>query len=309
MVDIVESHCGHIGCSEVAAALGVSPWKTAIELWLEKTGRTESAELTGMLRIDLGNKLEQVVADLYMERFGVKVIRDNREYLHPELPLVGHIDRRVLGRRAGLEIKTSLGRFVSGDDWGEEGTDQIPIHYLVQVMGYLMLTRYESWDVAVLLAGPEFRVYTVRPDHEAFDAIQTGVKIFWRHIETDMPPAVTTLTDAARRWPLSTENRVVALPDHSHTVRELRQLKTTMAAMEKEADNLELSLKTFMENSDLLVDTDGKKLCSWKTEHRKTIDTARLKTERPDVAAQYTRETKSRTFRLAKETRNDDPNC
>jgi putative phage-type endonuclease len=302
MVDIAASHRGRIGCSEVAAALGVSPWKTALELWLEKTGRAESADLTGMLRIDLGNRLEQVVADLYMERFGVKVVRDNREYLHHELPLVGHIDRRVIGRRAGLEIKTSLGRFVSGDDWGEEGTDQIPLHYLVQVIGYLLLTGYESWDVAVLLAGPEFRVYTVKPDPEAFDGVRAGIQRFWSHVETDMPPPVINLADAARRWPLSTENRAVALVEQVYAARELRDLRASIRDLEALADQRELAIKKYMENSDLLVDTDGKKLCSWKTEHRKTLDTARLKSERPDVAAQYTRETQSRTFRLAKET-------
>ena len=301
MVDIAFSHQGRLGCSEISTALGVSPWKTPLDLWLEKTGRATPPDLNGMLRVDLGNRLEQVVADLYMARYGAKVIRDSREYTHSELPLVGHIDRRVLGRRAGLEIKTSLGRFVNGDDWGEEGTDQIPLHYLTQVMGYLMLTGYESWDVAVLLAGPEFRVYTVSPDPEAFDAIRTGVRAFWRHVETDMPPTVTTLADAARRWPLSTENRVVALPGHDGIVRELRAMRAEIKALEIEADQRELALKTFLQDSELLVDADGRKLCTWKTETRKNLDTARLKAERPDVAAEFMKETQSRTFRLAKE--------
>jgi putative phage-type endonuclease len=301
MVDIAASHQGRLGCSEISTALGVSPWKTPLELWLEKTGRATPPDLNGIIRIALGNRLEQIVADLYMARFGVKVIRDSREYTHSELPLVGHIDRRVIGRRAGLEIKTSLGRFISGDDWGEEGTDQIPIHYLTQVMGYLMLTGYESWDVAVLLAGPEFKVYTVRPDPEAFEAILTGVRAFWRHVETDMPPPVTTLADAARRWPRSTENQAIALVKQANAARELQDLRAAIKSLEAEAEQRELAIKTFLENSDVLVDNEGRKLCSWKTESRKTLDTTRLKAEQPDIAAKYTRETQSRVFRLAKE--------
>jgi predicted phage-related endonuclease len=281
--------------------MGVSPFGTPLDLWLEKTGRAEPADLTGVLRVDLGHRLEQVVADLWMQRFGVKVIRDSREYTDPELRLVGHIDRRVLGRRAGLEIKTSLVRHVNGDEWGEEGTDQIPLHYLTQVMGYLMLTGYESWDVAVLLAGPEFRVYTVHPDPEAFESLREGIRAFWRHVETDTPPPVATLEDAAKRWPRSTENRVVALPGHAYLVSELRNMRAKIKELEKESQQAELLLKTFLEDSETLVDGDGHKLCTWKSEHRKTLDTAALKSEMPDVAARFTKETTSRVFRLAKE--------
>jgi predicted phage-related endonuclease len=154
----------------------------------------------------------------------------------------------------------------------------------------------------VLLAGPEFKVYTVRPDPDAFDAIKTGVRTFWRYVETDTPPQVTTLADAARRWPLSTEIRAVALIEQVNAARELRNLHASIKVLEEEAEQRELAIKTFLENADVLVDSDGKKLCTWKTEHRKTLDTARLKAEMPDVAAQYTRETQSRVFRLAKET-------
>jgi putative phage-type endonuclease len=300
-IDIAASHKGRLGCSEIAKAMGVSPFGTALDLWLEKTGRAEPPDLTGLLRVDLGNRLEQVVADLYMARFGAKVIRDSREYTDPDLPLVGHIDRRVLGRRAGLEIKTALGRFVNGDDWGTEGTDQIPLPYLTQVMGYLMLTGYESWDVAVLLAGPEFRVYTVHPDPEAFEALRDGIRAFWRHVETDTPPPVATLADAAKRWPRSTENRVVALSGHAHLVGQIRSLKDEIKRLEKEAEARELQLKTFLQESELLVDSDGHPLCTWKTQTSQRLDTAALKSEMPDVAAQYTKETQSRVFRLAKE--------
>jgi predicted phage-related endonuclease len=117
-----------------------------------------------------------------------------------------------------------------------------------------------------------------------------------------MPPPVTTLDDAARRWPLSTEIRAVALLEQVNAARELRDLKTHIKALETEAEQRELAIKTYLENADVLVDGDGHKLCTWKTESRKTIDTARLKAEQPDIAAQYIRETQSRVFRLAKET-------
>jgi predicted phage-related endonuclease len=57
-----------------------------------------------------------------------------------------------------------------------------------------------------------------------------------------------------------------------------------------------------LEDSELLVDGDGRPLCTWKNQTSPRLDTAALKSEMPDVAARYLKETHSRVFRLAKET-------
>lgn len=93
-----------IGSSDAAAAVGLNPYKSQLELWLEKTGRD------GTLPKDdpndestptyWGNLLEPIVASHYTRRTGNKVRRVNAvlQHPHPDLPwMLANIDREVIG--------------------------------------------------------------------------------------------------------------------------------------------------------------------------------------------------------------------
>lgn len=296
MIDIVASHRNRLGCSEIAQALGVSPWGTPLELWEQKTGRVRRPDISDDLRIKLGHRLEQVVAELYCAETGHRVARDNRSHTLPNLPLVGNIDRRIVGAKRGLEIKTSLGKF-GGADW-TDASDGIPLHYLMQVNGYLLLTGWESWDVAALLAGPQLRIYTIQRDPEMERLIIDGVREFWRCVETDTPPAPVSSEDANRRWPHSSTDTKAASDSARVYIERLREIHALVADAEREAEHIELLLKTEMQDAEALADEKGRPLVTWKTSTSRRIDTAALKLAMPDIAAQYTRETQSRRFSL-----------
>lgn len=298
MEAIAVSHQTRIGCSEIAEALGISPWKTPYQLWEEKTGRRQPDDIGGLLRVELGNRLEQVVADLYMQREGVKVVRYRREYREDdEVPLVGHIDRRIIGHKVGLEIKTSLGKFSSAE-WGDEGTDQVPMHYLSQCLGYLMLTGYERWDLAVLLAGPEMRIYRIMPDAAIFAGMRAGLREFWRHVETDTPPPLTTLEDARRRWPVSKGGIATPGIGTLYHLDRLRELRAEIAELEDAAAAVELDIKEAMGDAEAMVGDDGRTLCSWRNQTRHSVDVTLLRQAEPDLAKRFTTEKTSRVFRL-----------
>lgn len=95
---------GGIGSSDAAAAVGLSPYKSQLELWLEKTGRDAS-----LPKIDpqdeespanWGNVLEPIVAWHYSKRSSKRVRRINAVLQHPDpkLPwMLANIDREVVG--------------------------------------------------------------------------------------------------------------------------------------------------------------------------------------------------------------------
>ena len=298
MDNIATSHINRLGCSEIAQALGVSPWGTPLELWQQKTGRARRPDISGDLRIRLGHRLEQVVAELYTAETGNRVARDSHSYTLPKLPLIGHIDRRCVGKRRGLEIKTSLGRF-GGHDW-TDADDGVPLHYLMQVHGYLVLTGWESWDVAALLAGPALRIYTIQRDPEMADLLIEGVRRFWECVETDTPPAPIDSTDANRRWPQSIGTAVTASDSARTYIERLHEIRIQINNAEREAEHLELLLKTELQDAEALVDDTNRPLATWKTSTRRSIDTTALKFALPDIAAQYTKETQSRVFKISK---------
>lgn len=299
MTDIAASHQNRLGCSEIAAAIGVSPWMTPYQLWEIKTGRATPPDLSGDLRIKLGHRLEDVVADLYTAQTGFRLEGAQSEFVGDMggAPVIGHIDRKVLGEQRGVEIKTSLSRF-SGRDWGCEDTDEIPMHYLVQCLGYLMLTGWERWDVAVLLAGPELRVYQVQPNQELFDTLESMIGVFWRSVASDTAPDPATHDDANRRWPASIDSALIANAALAAEIEELRAVRETLTPLKERAEAAVLAIKTGMGERERLTDIAGRSLCTWKTTTRQAIDQKALKSAHPEIYQQFLTSTTTRTFRI-----------
>ena len=297
---ITESHQGRLGCSELAAAAGVSPWMTPYQLWEIKTNRASPLDLSGELRIQLGHRLEDIVAALYTEKTGIQLAESQREFVGTigRAPVVGHIDRRAANQNHGVEIKTSLARF-GNNDWGQESTDEIPMHYLVQCLGYLMLSGWDGWEVVVLLAGPELRVYRVLPDQSLFDALSERISTFWQCVVTDIPPPITTDADASRRWPHSVNAECVADMALLAEIAELNSVRSLIKPLTERLQAATVAIKAGMGERERLTDSTGRPLCTWKTTQRQTLDTRALAEAHPEIYRQFLKTTSTRTFRVS----------
>ena len=311
-IDIAASHKTRLGCSRIAQAMGVSSYGTPYQLWEQHTDRAPWPDIGGHLRVAIGEPMEDVLRPFVAERLGCELRRDRMEYRHPDLPLVGHLDFRVskiadaviaaLGRPASkrpvLDMKTSLG-WGSRHRFGADGSDEVDFSVMLQMQGYLMLTGAELAFVAALIPGPEIRIYPIHADAEIQARIAEGISEFWWHVQNDVPPPITTHDDAARRWPRSTGDSVVATAATSAMIAELRAVKADIKDLEARESALELSLKQELGNAESLVDSDMRPLCSWKSQKNKALNTKRLRDERPDIADEFTTLKTIRVLRLA----------
>ena len=90
---------GGIGSSDAAAAVGLNPYRSQLELWMEKTGRDATLpkadpgdEASPMY---WGTLLEPIVAAHYTKRTGHKVRRINAVLQHPQEPwMLANVDRK-----------------------------------------------------------------------------------------------------------------------------------------------------------------------------------------------------------------------
>lgn len=184
-----------IGGSDVAAVMGLSPWKTPGQLWLEKTGRVPGPDLDDKDHIIFGTLLEQTIADEYARRTGRKVRKVNKRLEHPDYPfMVAHIDRDVVGLPRILECKTTNAWSFGSDEWGAAGTDECPTQYVLQAQHYLFVTGAVSGivtpkvcDLAVLVGGNRFVLYEIQRDDELIEAMVAACSAFWAHVENDEP--------------------------------------------------------------------------------------------------------------------------
>lgn len=294
-----------IGGSDVAAVLELSPWRTPFEVYMDKTSdHVSDPVMDGPLYI--GSMLEPFVRSEYERRTRQRVIVPDKAIRHPKYPwLLASVDGLVEGADCGWEGKV-IGN-ADPDEWGEEGTDQVPVYYLLQCQHYMLVTGLSSWDLTALIGNREVRTYTLTASKPLHDAIIEKTRDFWvNHVEARVPPAFAGAREArmlfarAEPKPIETDDeQLVAL----NAIIELRKHRK---ALDAEEDRLLGSVMAYMQEHDTLT-LGGKPIATWKERVANRVDTSRLRDKYPDAAADCTVKSSSRVFLVKepKETSND----
>jgi putative phage-type endonuclease len=250
-----------IGGSDVSVITGMNPWKTPQELAMEKRGELPQIDLAeNNERIQWGVILEDVVAREWATRKGMSVSRRNAMYRHPEHPcLIGNIDRWIDGTRCGLEIKTTG----SSEGWGEEETDQMPLHYLMQCAHYALVLNAEAWYLGVLIGGQELRTYIYERDAELEEFIIDKAVSFWNnHVEKGEPIALDYEAQSAlqlinRKYP-GTNGQIISLDESFTSVyRDYAAAKEDIKVATKIKKAREAALKDIMRDNSIAALPDG----------------------------------------------------
>jgi len=206
-----------VGGSDAATVLGINPYNTQYELYLDKLGEAppEDADFLKESRY-WGSVLEQPVCDRYAEETGFKVQRANQLIRSKEHPfMIANIDRKVVGEemRIGFEAKTAA----RPDGWGESGSDEIPPYIMCQVQHYLAVTGYDVWDLAVLIGNRDYRSYRINPIQSIIDDLIEAEEEFWDRVQAKVAPEPQWQSAATTRliknlYP-GTNGNVIELPE------------------------------------------------------------------------------------------------
>ncbi len=290
--------CSYLGASDAPAALGLSKWKTPVQLWLEKTGQVPPGESSIPMR--LGNYIEPLVLDLFEERTGKAVGSRQAELSDPMDPWRrAHIDGLTEDGEI-VEAKTAGMIFLSDNSgWGEEGTDEIPDPYIVQIMHQFSLIPHATiaW-LPVLLRG-DFRIYRVDRNEYLIGEIVHREQNFWRQVVERERPAPITVEDLHLLFPDSTEEAVVASDEIFADVRQLMHTKKSIKILEAMEKDLAMKVKAYMGEAGLLH-YQGEKIASWKTQTNNRLNMDDFKTEQPEMYKAYLKTGTSRVLRLSK---------
>ncbi|MCL8207254.1 MAG: YqaJ viral recombinase family protein [Actinomycetia bacterium] len=284
-----------LGGSDMAAIMGLNPYKTALDVFLEKIGEApETPETEAMY---WGSQLEDLIAREFARRTGYKVQRRRAMLRHPTIPyLLGNVDRIVVNHPDGpavLECKTTHAN--RRGDWAD---GQAPVYYVVQLQHYLDLTGYRQGYLAVLIGGQEFRIVPVPRNDGLIAQMHDAAEAFWLCVETRTPPVIDGSAAAAKAlqllYPQGNGTAVDLPPEAAYWSAQWLQAQRQIAAAEavqREASN---HLKA------LLGEAERGRVAGydirWAVRTRKTVDTKALKAARPDVAAAFERETTYREF-------------
>ncbi|CAB3784634.1 YqaJ viral recombinase family protein [Pararobbsia alpina] len=298
-----------VGGSDVAAILGVSPWKTPYELWLEKMGRAIKEEIdpARQKRFDRGHRLEPIVLDMLIDRLkdegrDVELIRRNEYYTDAEHPFMKcEIDFELMldGEHVNGDCKTV--HPFAAKKWGEELTDEVPIEYAAQFMHGLGITGRRRCIVATLIGMDDFLIYEIERDDETISGIRSRVVQFWNEcVLADMAPDPIDFDDARTIYAKADGTSIEADTETRDAVFQLADVKRRIKLLEEQEEDLSFRIVDFMRPHAFLK-VGGHDLCSWKNQNDTRLDQKALEAELPEVFAKFRRTKEIRVLRLKKQ--------
>ena len=295
----------YLGGSDIAAVLGISPWKTPLDLWQDKIKpRSDRPYKQVFTR---GIRWESVVAEMLVERLQadghtVEIIGTNNRYRDQEHPfMAAEIDFEIKldgeDEITNVELKTV--HPFKMKEWGQSDSDNMPTHYTAQCMWGLGVTKRNRSILAALFGADELRAYPVERDEETVQALRQRGYDFWtQHVMTGIAPEPITIADTDKLFQDEAEQPLSADPNLAEWLMRMRFVKAEIKAREAEAEALEFQIRKAMGNAPQILMPNGKTACEWKSRKGTYLDETALKEAYPKIARQFSRKWEKRVFTL-----------
>lgn len=260
-----------IGGSDCAAILGVSPWKTTLQLFMEKTGQyTEEITPAKQRIFDRGHRWEPVVVEMVVDELqarghDVEILARNERYVDPKFPFLAcelDLELRVDGEDVNGEMKT-VHPFAAGE-WGAPESDEVPIYYAAQVAHGLMIVPRRRTLVAALIGVDDLRIHWIERDEETIAAIREREIEFWARVQTGEAPPATTPEDMKLLYRRDGGQVMDADEDLLEWCQQAKDMKAQANELETRLEALTTRIKGRMGACATLLGPDGKPLATWK---------------------------------------------
>lgn len=281
-----------IGGSDAGAVCGLNPYRTAIQVYYDKT--SDSIEDVDNEAMRQGRELEDYVARRFCEASGKKVRRANVMYYDEKNPfMLADVDRMIVGENAGLECKTASP--YSEEKWRD---DKIPLSYQLQCYHYMSVCNADAWYIAVLIYGRDFKYYRIERDDEVIENLIRIEKEFWneyvlKQVIPDPDGSKTADVAIAERFKES-KSITIPLTGFDERLERRQELLSLLEKIETEKRQIDQELKLYLGDAEMAENEHYR--ISWKNFSWSSIDEKRLKAEQPEIYEKYWRETTSRRF-------------
>ena len=301
--------CG-IGGSDAASVLGLNPYKSSVSVYIEKVDyihgvsmsdkningcKKDSSNEEVNYRMELGNKLEDFVANEFSLKTGLKVRNVNGILKNDKYPFaIANIDRAVVGEKAFLECKVT--NSYSKKVW-QMG---VPIHYQIQVNHYMAVTGATHCYVAALIGNEELIIHRIDRDEEIIDEIMKLEAMFWDKCilggEIPAPDGSLDYSIVLQGLYKDSKDEELILFEQEKLLDRYDEITAIYKEIEVERKKIEQYIQVQMKEYE--VGFIGDRRITWKKQSRNTIDTKKLKKEYPEIAAECMKTTTFRVFRL-----------
>ena len=295
-----DKHADNIGGSDLVALFNLSRFQNATGLSYIKLGLVENSPAGKAA--EAGTRLEPAVSKWLEEgdddNEGIgKITRSGCERRVPGTPLLDHPDGKVVASGRAVEIKTAGLFGPLYEPWGN-GPDDVPDGTVLQCQAHCLALETDICYVGAFIGGKGFRKYVIPRDDELIQIILDKVKDFWDHIErgevywSKDPPPMDVLK-RIRRVPDSTvdiDGKLIA---------NWRSLERSAGEARREADSAKARVLAAIDTAEL-GDGGDQGTVSYLPQERTSIDSKRLRQDKPDIFKQYSSTSTYRVMRHKK---------
>lgn len=330
-----------LGGSDIAAIYGVSPWKTPLDLYFDKVSpRAEDLNEDRRKFFARRKRQEPVIAEMLADEYGVIVTRlsmdDNpNRYQDQEYPfLAAEIDfefEMSTSVRAAFPEREDFSAIADGTicngeiktvhpfkaaEWGEQGSEDVPIHYAAQIMHGLGVTRRPAALCAALFGLDNLICFPIMPDHETIAAMRAKAVDFWiNHVQAGIPPEPVNYDDVIKLYAATKGRPAEVGPDIREALNEIDALRAQAKKIEEGIKHYQQEIAFAVHRAwglpedeavgadikdSAVLTCEGRPIATWGRQRGTYLDQKRLKTEQPEIINKYTVEHFYRVLRLKK---------
>lgn len=274
-----------IGGSDVGAILGVNPYKSIIDVYIDKT---EGSTFKGNAATHWGHMLEGTIIKEFASRHSEFIVYQAPYSVIDDF-LIANLDGVLKDKNTGehgvLEIKTT--NAFNYKDW--EG-DVIPQYYYAQVQHYLMLTGYKFAYIAVLIGGQQYKEFKIERNEEDISLIRNKATEFYQENLLKKIPPMPDGSDAYMNYlkqkALEIENNeVIEFADLEEKAVKIKELGKEISSLKKEQDLLKEEIMLELINNGTQKGVSGK--FKFNIQTRKTPDFEAMAKENLELMEQY----------------------
>jgi predicted phage-related endonuclease len=270
----------------------------ASDVILEKLGKKDIPDLSGIEEVQMGKVMEPTIARLFQNKHRIELKDADYALAHPTEPwLRSHFDYISADGRILVECKNYNAGVMPKFD---EETGVVPAADMAQLIHEAACHNVEQIYLAVLFGGQKFRTFhfTITPEMKD-DLVQQMAK-YWSLVATNTMPEPDSLDACKIIFPESIEETVVASGAVEKAVAVLKEYKSRIKQLEDECESIEVAVRSYMGSKGTLTDISGKTLATWRSAKASSkFDSKLFQQAMPEIYERFVVETPgSRRFLL-----------
>lgn len=161
------------------------------ELWQEKTGAIEPADLSDVLPVQMGIHTEPFNIQWFEKQTGLKVHGEQETFFHPKYKFMyAHVDGLIMPDKQDLKDDTDKGVSILECKHTNAFSNpkKVADKYKAQIQHYLMCAASKRCYVSVFFGNMKYEVMEISEDFEFQEQLTNAEILFWHFVKTKKEP-------------------------------------------------------------------------------------------------------------------------